>query len=526
MAQARKDARLLIQGDNARLALLKGSKFMYDSVVSSYGPKGVNTGVEKSFGYPMATRDGVTLSRETYTGERAENMGAQFLMQASEKTNKVAGDGTTATVALAYHLFAGGVKAIASGKHPMELKAQLMDDQALLLDKLKTLSKPIKTDQLKQVATVSSGDPLIGQLIAEAVEYVGDTGGINVEKAPLATIERVYQDGYFIQSGFETLQGGRKELHEPLTLVIHRRLTTHGDIVNLLNQAFETAKNKGLVKQGQVFQVVLIGNIEEQAYLTASNMIAQGLIEAILVKPPLSYGAMSQHLLEDIAIYAGCDPIIETTDLKTLSMDFLGQGLDRVVATKSETTLFGKDSSSEAVQDRIKQLKEQIAAEEVDQINERLKDRLAKLEGRIAIFRIGGATETAKEETEFRIEDAVLATRAASRHGVVPGGGITLLELSKTDALSELTCNALRSVFQQLLINANLRAEVKLDEVLKAKPGFGFNLRSNDELVNMVDAGILDPTLVVEQIVTNACEIAANMLAMGSLLIFVDAKEA
>lgn len=445
---------------------------------------------------------------------------------------------TTATVGLAYQLMGLGVQAIAGGRHPMEVKDQIMADVELLVGQLEGMASLVKHGQLKQVATVSSGNALIGQLIAEAVEYVGDTGGINVEKAPIASIERVYQDGYFIQSGFETSQTPRKELNNPFVLVVQRRLTTHGDAVTLLNNTFtrlsstptNTAmplgpSNPPLIKQGDVMPLIIIGNIEEQAYTTIANMMNQGVLDGAIIKPPMSFGAMGTQLLEDIAIYAGCEPIIETTNLRDISIDLIGHSLERVVVTKSESTLFGLDNSSEAVQDRIKTLKAQIEAEEVDAINERLKDRLAKLEGKIAIFRIGGATNTVKEETEFRVEDAILATRAASRYGVVPGGGITLLELSKTKGLSELTRNALQAVFKQLLINANLPAELKLDEALKAEAGYGFNLRAKGELVDMIKAGILDPSLVVEQIIRNGCSQAAELLAAGNMLVFEEDKE-
>jgi chaperonin GroEL len=203
--------------------------------------------------------------------------------------------------------------------------------------------------------------------------------------------------------------------------------------------------------------------------------------------------------------------------LREIGSNHVGE-IGRVVASKVESTLYG-DNSGEIVQDRIAALKSQIETEAVDAIREKLKDRLAKLEGKIAIFRIGGTTETTKEELEFRVEDSILATRAAVSHGIVPGGGTTLLELSKTIGLSDLTRNALREVFKQLLINANLPEQVKLQEALDAKPGYGFNLREGDELVDMVKAGILDPTLVVENIIRNACEMAGNLLTIGAMIV-------
>lgn len=510
--EQKKAGRIWLDEETARNKILEGTTFSYNGVAATFGPRGRNIPVVKPFGNFMLTRDGVTVAKELYLSDPAANVGTQALREAAETTNRKAGDGTTQTVLLAHHLYRLGVQAITAGQHPMELKEQILADSAILQKRLKELVKPTKPSQLKQVATVSSGDPLLGELIAGAVEYVGPDGGIIAEKAMVATVEREFADGYYIQSGFEALQSGRKELTDPHVVVVKRRLTSHGDAMKLLEK---TAELSGL-KQGQVLQAVFIGNIEEAAYHTITQLMAQGVVDGAIIKPPLSYGAMAGELLEDIAIYAGCEPIIETTNLRDLNADYLGT-VERIVANKNDATLFG--NQSETVEDRIAALKERIKAEQVDAINERLRDRLAKLEGKIALFRIGGATNTAKEETEFRVEDAILATRAAYAHGVVPGGGVTLLELSRAN-VSELTRSALREVFKQLLINANLPEQLALDKILKAKYGLGFNLRAKDnELVDMVGAGILDPALVVEEVIRNACEISANLITSGGMIV-------
>lgn len=521
-----KASKLMIQGEAASKEMMAGAKMMYDAVSRTYGPKGRNVIVEKNFGYPMLTRDGVTVSREVYTKDAPKNLAAQLLNQASEETNRIAGDGTSASVILAYHLMKNGYQAIAGGLHPMDVKDQILADARLLQDRLPSLSKEVRpsTDkrmgQLQEVATVSSGDPLLGQLIAEAVEYVGPDGGINVEKALVNSIERDYIEGYYLQSGFEALAISRKETSNPIVVVVQKRITSHSDAIMLLNNIV-SALQKEAEKQNRQHQMpglVLVGNIEEQAYHSIVQLVGNGQLDAILLKTPPSFGDMAKRLLEDIAIYAGCDAITETTNLRDVTLDHIGRNVERIVATKTDATLYGSNES-ETVQDRIKELKDLIANEQVDAINERLRDRLAKLEGKVALFRIGGATTFGKEEVEFRVEDAILATRAAARHGVVAGGGITLLELSKTPGVSDITCNALQAVFQQLLINANLPAEIKLAEALTAKPGYGFNLRKDAELVDLVAAGILDPTLVVEQVIRNACEMAANILSSDLMLV-------
>jgi chaperonin GroEL len=511
--QEKKDGKILLGETEAREAIMDGAKDIYDAVVTTYGPRGRNVMIEKTYGFPLITRDGVTVAKETYFTQRRKNMGAKALYESSETTNRVAGDGTSATVALGYHLLAEGTKSIAAGFHPMELKDQITRDSQLLLDKLATLSKPLAPGQAKQVATVSSGDPVLGELIADAIEYVGPDGGVITERSMVGSVECDYVNGYYLQPGFEALQAGKKEINNPVVVVLQKRVSSLADVMTLLNKVAEAA-----IQPGEILPLVLIGNIEGQAYNTVVDLTNKGQLDAIIVKTPGNYGEMGRRLLEDIAVYADCEPVSESANLREFAPKYLGRRVERVVATKTDATLFA-DGASEALERRVQSIKDQIAAETVDGILERLKDRVAKLEGKIAIFRIGGASDTAKEEKEFRVEDAILATRAAVSHGVVPGGGTTLLELSKVGGLSRITRTALRNVFCQLLINANRPEQVGLQAALDAKPGYGFNLRGGDELVDLVKAGILDPTLVVENVVRNSCEMAANLLSLGMLIV-------
>lgn len=519
MAQAAKDTRVALFGDEARQKLLEGAKASYDVVTTTYGPKGFNCLIEKPFGRPVLSRDGVTVAREVYFQDRAKNMGAQLLMEASETTNRNVGDGTSATVALSYHLLRRGIQAIAAGQHPMEVSRGLREDGTQLLKALDKMSKPIKDGQLVQVATVSSGDPLLGQLIAEAIEYVGPDGGITAEKAPVDSVEREYVDGYYLQSGFQALQMGRKELTDPFVIVSSRRLSSAADVIELMTK---TAQSKQLTS-GTIPRFLFVGTIEDAAYNLICDNINRGTIDAVIIKTPASFGDMGKQLLEDIAIYAGCEPITDSTNLKEFNQRYVGT-VDKVVATKSETTIFA-DNTTEAVQVRVAEIKDQVGVEISDAVVERLRDRIAKLEGKIALFKIGGATETAKEELEFRIEDAIQATKAAVTGGVVPGGGITLLNLAYSAPISDMYTYALSDVFKQLLLNANLPAELAVDAILKAPAGHGYNLREeNGELVDMVAEGVLDPTKVVSEVIKNATEVVANMLTIGSVLIFVDSE--
>lgn len=526
MAQEIKDNRLILSDTEAQTKLLEGAKAIYRSVVSTYGPRGRNVLIEKTYGRPMLSRDGVTVARDTYFKDRAKNMGAQLLLEASETTNRIAGDGTTASIALGYHLYNNGLQAIAAGQHPMEVKDQLTADGVLLLSELDKIGTPTKPEQLKQVATVSSGDPLLGELIADAISHVGPDGGILTEKGYGSDVEVEMVDGYYLQNGFDALQAGKKELHKPIVLVCIKRLTSTADMAEVLTKA---AKARGVkpedMQQGQIPRFFIIGNIEEQAYNTVVENINRNALDAIIIKTPPQFGNMSKHLLEDIAILAGCEPITDTTNMQGQYFDKFVGTFDRVVASKQEATIF-TDNTTELVEDRVAEIKSQLEAEISDNVAEKMRDRIAKLQGKVAIFRIGGATDTAKEEKNFRVEDAILATRAAAAHGVVPGGGTTLLNLSGRPKLSSIYRKSLQSVFQQLLLNAGLPAEVMLEKAISAPKGEGFNLRAKEtELVDMVAVGILDPKLVVEQIIKNATEVAANMLTIDCVLIFEDRKE-
>lgn len=523
MSQPEKDHRRIVLGDEATADLLEGARRIYESVGVTYGPRGLNAALEKPFGRAVHTRDGVTVARETYFKERGIQIGAADILEASETTNRIAGDGTSATVILGYHLVKQGVQAIAAGTHPMELRDILNSDSNKLLDKLDSLSKPVKKGQLKSVATVSSGDPLLGQLIAEAIEYVGPDGGIVAEKYHSQGVEREYVDGYYLDMGFDALQTGRKEINSPVVIVSIKRLSSLADAAELLTKAVTSLKlTPQDLQQGNIPRFLLIGNIEDMAYNVIVDNINRGQIDAIIVKAPPSYGAMNKQLLEDIAIYAGCEPITDTTNLKMFNESYLGT-VDRVVTSKTETTLF-RSSTGETIEDRVSEIKDLLENEPVDQIAEKYQDRIAKLQGKIALFRIGAPTETAKEEIEFRVEDAIQATRAAANDGVVAGGGVTWLELSKLP-VSDIYKNSLHAVFQKLLTNANLPSELKLDEALKAPVGHGFNLRKGGELVNVIEEGVLDPTLVLRQVIINATSAAINILTNGVLVLFEDKKE-
>lgn len=524
-----KESKVIVYEEESRAKILEGAKAAYDAASVSYGPKGKNVILEKGYGRPIFTRDGITILKDVYFKDRAKNIGAQILIEASDTSNRIAGDGSTAVALLSYHLLENSVKAVNAGQHPMDVSATLVRDSQVLLEELKKLVIPVKDEQLTEVATVSSGDPLLGQLIAEAILHVGKDGGILTEKAPIGEVEREYLDGYFLQSGFTALQAGKKELVDPYVVVSSKRLTSQADAIEILNGIM---KAKGL-QQGQIPRVLFVGNFEDGAYSTIVNTINQGQIDAVIIKTPPMYGELGKYLLEDVAIYAGCSIIDDSTNIKQFTTQTIRDGqprfassfigsVDKVIANKSESTIFAKNDT-EAVQTRIAEIKDQIEAEASPSVAEKLRDRVAKLEGKIAMFRIGAPTDTSKEELEFRVEDAINSTRHAHNEGIVAGGGVTLLELSKLD-VSEVTRKALRATFQQLLINANLPSELKLEEALNAPKGYGFNLRKDDKLVDMVKAGVIDPYVVAREVITHSMNMISETIKTGLTIIFQDSK--
>lgn len=523
MSQEKKDNKLLYFGTTVREDLEKGFKSVYKAVTKTYGPKGTNVLIEKTYGRPILTRDGVTVAREVYFSDRSKNMGAQLIVEASQTTNRIAGDGTTATVALTYWLYKLAAEQIAAGKNPMDLRTQILEDSYKILDRLTDLSLPVKKGQLKQVASVSSGDPLLGRLIAEAVEHVGSDGGIITEKAPISDIDREYVEGYYLQQGFPAIEMGKKSLDNPYVVVSSKTMTSAIDALELIQKIALLAHQEQGIENPQAplnqpLRIAFFGEIEGDAYNTIVANIQKGAFDGVVVKTP-PMGDMGVQYLEDLAVYTGGKVISQGQSIGEINTDYIGKA-GKVTSTVSDTIIFEGEHAKEDLAVRIAEIKDRLKVEEIDALAEKLRDRIAKLENKIARFRIGGATETEKEEKEFRIEDAIQSTRAAASQGVVPGGGSTLLALSTTEGISPLFKDALQNVFKRLLKNANLPAEVKLNEALPAPIGEGFNLRKSDKLVDLVKEGILDPTLVLEQIIKNSASAAGNAITTDCIITF------
>lgn len=483
--------------------------------------------IEKTYGRPLVTRDGVTVARESYLEDRKQNQGAQLVIEASQTTNRVAGDGTSATVALTHNLIKLGMQKIAAGTNPMDVKQEILDDSQMALKYLKGMSKKVAKGQLQQVASVSCGDEALGKMIAEAVEKVGSDGGIIAEKALITGVECSYVNGYFLQQGFNAISSGKKELTNPYIVASAKMISSASDVVTLINKVGEQAHlDQNIPLQNpllQPIQIAFFGEFEGEAYNTIVANIQNKSFDGTITKtPPQGFG---EQYLEDLAIYTGGRLVSSGTKLSDVDGSYIGHA-EKVSCTATETTVFGGQHADEDMESRTKELKERIKTETNDGIMEKLRDRLAKLENKIALFRIGGATETAREELEFRVEDAVQATRAAASDGIVVGGGMTLVAIAQWEHIGELFRSALENVFKKLVENAAYVPDVALDQANEAPEGFGFNLRGKkNELVDLVDAGILDPTKVVHEVIFNSAQAAADAVSLGAIITFIDKPE-
>lgn len=527
MAQSPKDHKVIIFDKEAREALLRGAAIMAKTVGKSYGPKGQNLVIEKTYGRPIVTRDGVTISKEVYSEIRDENMGMQLLNEAAEATVRNVGDGTSATVVLTYNLLNIAYQQIAAGLDPMELKKIILDDKDILVDRIYELSQPSKKGQLEQVATISSGDNDFGKLIAEAVEQVGHDGGIITQKSTISNVDKTNVDGYYITPGYSALSSGKIELSDAYVIVSAKRITTGSEIIKLVNKVLERYWHDKNLQPGtppnEMFNILFYGEFEGDAYESIGLNVQQGKFLAAIVKSPLQGGSMASQYLEDLAIYTGGKLISQVDRLDDITPDYIGKA-EKARVNGKEAIIFGGEAASEDVAAHIALLKDQIDKEESDAISEKFKERVSKLEGKISIFRIGGANETQREEREFRIDDAIQATKAAAKGGIVAGAGSTLVELSRC-SIHKVWVEALRETYKKLLSNAALPAEVKLNQVLESSYPLGFNLKKDDKLVDVIKEGILDPTLVLENIIENSAATAADAISAGAVITFKTKEE-
>ncbi len=520
-------AKQIIFGEEARRALEKGINALADTVKITLGPKGRNVVLDKKYGSPLITNDGVTIAKEIELEDAFENMGAQLVKEVATKTNDAAGDGTTTATLLAQAIVREGLKNLAAGANPMVLKRGIECATATAVEGLKTLSKPIENKQaIAQVAAISAGEETIGQLISDAMEKVGNDGVITVEESKTLLTELTVVEGMQFDRGYASsymvtdTEKMEALLDQPLILITDKKISNIQEILPVLEQVVQAGKKLLLIAE----------DVEGEALATLIVNKLRGTFTCVAVKAP-GFGDRRKAMLQDIAILTGGQVISEELglDLKETTIDMLGKAR-QVKVDKENTVIVEGAGDSNEIKARINSIRAQIEETTSDYDKEKLQERLAKLAGGVAVISVGAATEVEMKERKLRIEDALAATRAAVEEGIVPGGGIALLsvlgavagELNKHtgDAKTgvQIVLRALEEPIRQIATNAGIEGSVIVETLKKSEqPGYGFDALKG-EYVDMVSRGIIDPTKVTRYALQNAASVAAMVLTTESLV--------
>jgi chaperonin GroEL len=519
-------AKQIVHGEDSRQAILRGVNLLADAVKITLGPKGRNVVLDKKFGSPTITKDGVTVAKEIELKEPLENMGAQMVKEVASKTSDVAGDGTTTATVLAQAIFREGVKTVAAGANPMAVKRGIERAVEVATQELKKLSKEVKKGpMIAQVATVSANnDSTIGNIIAEAMDKVGKDGVITVEEAKsiettLDVVEGMQFDRGYLSPYFVT-DPDRMEcvLENALVLIHEKKISTMKDLLPLLEQ---------VAKMGRPL-LIIAEEVEGEALATLVVNKLRGTLQAVAVKAP-GFGDRRKAMLEDIAILTGGKSLTEDLGIKleNVRVEDLGKA-KKIVIDKDNTTIVEGAGKHQAIDGRVKQLRTQIEETTSDYDREKLQERLAKLVGGVAVIKVGAATETEMKEKKARVEDAMHATRAAVEEGIVPGGGVAFirvipsLEKLKLEGDEQIGVNivkrSLEEPLRMIASNAGMEGAVVLGKVRESKDtNFGFDA-GTDEYTDMISAGILDPAKVTRTALQNAASISGLMLTTEALV--------
>lgn len=519
---------------DARSKVLAGAKKLYDAVKVTYGPKGQNVIIEKEYGAPVITHDGVTVAEAVDLGSTKENMGekvgANLIKAAAQKLNKVAGDGTTTVTVLTYNILNEANKLIAAGVNPMELRKGIEKAGAEIVKKIDNLSEKIEGDSKKvaEVATISAGDKEIGELIADVISKIGKDGVITVEAGQGLDMEEEIVEGFNYDKGYASAffvtDVNRQEaiMDKPLILLTDKKITASSDILPLLEKVAQSGK-KDLV--------IIAEEVSGEALSLLVLNKLKGVFNTIVLKAP-AFGDRRKEIMEDIAVLTDATVVSEDKGMKLeeAGLEVLGSA-KKVIATKDDSTIIEGAGSKKAIKDRINLIESQAAASNSDYERGEFEKRKAALSGKVAVIKVGGATEPEIDEKKYRVDDAVSATRAALAEGIVAGGGVTLVNLAKTlkgnDNGTKIVKNALKAPFIHILENAGLNAQALLAEVENsAQDGFGFNVMEPEKgLLDMKKIGVIDPARVTREAVQNAVSIAATTMTMGALIVNVPEPE-
>ena len=510
--------------EDARRALERGVNVLADAVKVTLGPKGRYVVLDKKFGAPTITNDGVTIAREIEVEDVFENQGAQLVREVATATNDVAGDGTTTATVLAQAIVREGLKNVAAGANPLGLKRGIESAVEQVVEALKKQSKEISgKEDIARVATVSSRDREIGDVIAEAIDKVGKDGVVNVEEGQTFGLDLEFTEGMQFDKGYLSpymiTDAERMEavLEDPYILVANQKIGAVKDLLPVLEQVIQAGRPLLIVSE----------DVEGEALATIVVNKLRGTFTAVAVKAP-GFGDRRKRMLEDIAVLTGAEVITEEMGLKleNTKINQLGKAR-KVVITKDTTTIIDGAGDADGIKARIKQLKAEIENTDSDFDREKLQERLAKLAGGVAVVKVGAATETEMKEKKHRVEDALQATRAALEEGIVPGGGVALVNAAdsiKLDAVegdertgAAIIVRALEEPLRQLADNAGLEGSVVIDKVRQAPKGQGLNVETG-EYEDLVKAGIIDPTMVTRSALQNAASIGKNILTTEAIV--------
>ncbi|MFW7383942.1 chaperonin GroEL [Vagococcus fluvialis] len=510
--------------EDARSSMMRGVDTLADIVKVTLGPKGRNVVLDKSFGSPLITNDGVTIAKEVELEDRFENMGAQLVAEVASKTNDIAGDGTTTATVLTQAIVREGLKNVTAGANPIGIRRGIELATKKAVEELHTLSKQVDSKEaIAQVAAVSSGSDTIGELISEAMDKVGNDGVITIEESKgieteLDVVEGMQFDrGYLSQYMVTDNDKMEAVLDNPYLLITDKKISNIQDILPLLEQILQEGKPL----------LIIADDVDGEALPTLVLNKIRGTFNVAAVKAP-GFGDRRKEMLQDIAILTGATVITEDLglDLKDTTIEALGTA-SKVVIDKDNTVIVEGGGNKEAIENRVSLIRSQIAETTSDFDREKLQERLAKLAGGVAVVKVGAATETELKELKLRIEDALNATRAAVEEGIVPGGGTAFVnvlpKLAEIDATGDeatgvkIVLRALEEPIRQIAENAGLEGSVIVDKLKQAQPGVGYNAKT-DEWVNMIDAGIVDPTKVTRSALQNAASVSALLLTTEGVI--------
>jgi len=525
-------AKQILFGEDARSLIKQGVDKLADAVKVTLGPKGRNVALDKGFGGPTITNDGVTIAEEIELEDKFENVGAQAVKEVAKKTNDVAGDGTTTATLLAQNMVAEGFKNVAAGANPMVIKNGITKGVSAITEELKNISKPVDSnEEIAQVGTISSQDTEVGKLIAEALEKVGKDGVVTVEESQTFGLELDVVEGMQFDKGYVSpymvtnADSMEAEYKDASILITDKKISALNEILPLLEKMAQAGKKE---------LVIIADEVEGEALATFVVNKLRGTFSVLAVKAP-GFGDRRKEMLEDIAILTGGKVITEDAGLKleATEIESLGQA-GRVVSDKENTTVVSGKGDTQEIKDRVSQIKKELKDSDSDFDKEKLQERLGKLTGGVAVIKAGAATETELKEKKHRIEDALHATRAAIAEGIVPGGGVALVRsmsvLDKLDLEGDekigitILRRALEEPTRQIAINAGKEGSVIVEVVKKASGNEGYNA-ADDKIEDLVAAGIVDPTKVTRSALENAASAASMLLTTEAVVTDLPEKE-